>query len=313
MLLPFRQIHRRTMHSLNFQKMFHLVFTLQVLLFFPHSIIPVASLRRSVAQVSSDDHRGQINSIIRTNLTLGLNSITTIKISSVNNNNNNNITKSNYINLDLKEKLRGESNRKIVAHRPLLITSHQQAPFFAPFIWPSVATRTSSSVNVANKSFLPSKMPPQTATANLSTTNRYTNVEINGLNVDGAIICDCSINAIPISNDKRRREVSTQCEYQCLSAVHRHRRNVRQFPGTLVRLSSTASNTIPNVMVNQRRQWQAIPTATFTELSFMQLSIVDLFLLFPFTNMRLSFDRGGKTIETMVIGKRIRFRFYSNL
>lgn len=225
------------------------------------------------------EHRDQIDIIRRTNHELELKNFTSRSDMS-SDINNNNISKSNYINHD------PITNRKIDGQRLRLATSTQQTdPFVLPSPTPtsSSSTSTSTSDSVANKSFRPSKLPTETAMSNLSEINPYTDARINGLYIDRAIICDCSINDTPISSGKRQQEPLPWCSQQCLSAKHRNRRNnIEQFPDKSFRLS-LANSTTPNDMANQQHQWHTRPTP-HTERPFIglssfhkQLSTVDLF------------------------------------
>lgn len=287
MLLSFcwqRQRETMKMHSLNFRRVVRLVFTLQVLLIFSH-FIPVAygksssstasTTRSSDAQVVRA-HRAQIDVIRRTNHELELKKFTS---------DNKNFSESNYINPHSEQEYLEKTNQKILVHSPLVSTSKQN--ILATFLVPSIGARTSSSDIIASKSFLPSKLPPQTATAYLTETNPFTDTTINE-----AIICDCSISVSPISNDKRQQGASTRCLQVCSRVKQRNRRNAEPFPSTLIKLSSDNSTT-PNYTANQRHEWHTSPAAasrTFTGLSFQQLSIVDLFPLCLYTKSKASYD-----------------------
>lgn len=287
---------RRTikMHLYNCSRIFHLMCTLlHVLLIFSH-FIPVAygeSVAATASPIRSTDdasvprkqHRDQFNiNIITFNHKLELN--VNLNSSSTTRSDNKN-SASNYINNDANEKRQERINPKKVVwqedenkHNPLS-TKSKQAMLLAPFISPSDTTWTMYDI-FANKSFLPSKLSPQTATpTNLSIVSPYTSASISGLNVDGAIICDCTINVTPITNDKRRQEQSPNCIQQCRTRPKNlNQQNVEQYP--VFRLPTLNSTTPFDVAPKQQRQSNTNPSAalqTFNGLSFKQLSIVQLF------------------------------------
>lgn len=280
-----RQQSMLKMHSLNCRRIFHLMFMLQVLLIFSHFIPAVhCTSATSASAIDARSSDAQVTREHRTiNHKLELKNFTGI-INIRSDDNNNNI-KPNYINLDLKGKLHGKTIRKIVASSHLSATFEQQTTVSTSFVLPLlVVTQTSSSDIATIKSFLPSKTSPQTVIAHLFGKSPYTDTRIQGLNIDGSIICDCSINVTPISNDKRQQEASARCLLQCSSGKHRNRKNAAQFPDTMYRLSPT-NTTNMNDKANQRHEWHTTQMATqgpLAALSFKQLSIVEISFFFCF-------------------------------